>query len=165
MPSNHPRCRTSGPYWPAEAILDDNGREYRVKWIGIDPRTGHTYKPTWEPYKNVTKPLVNEWEATGRHCSSVMTHTSGEERTEDNSAAAYTGHCSKTPVVVQRDSLYLGTLALLLLIGCVYFTVAHMQGFIVFSSIRLMRLLFNYCPPCKTSAYLFAECLYEANQP
>jgi hypothetical protein len=163
MPSNHPRCRTSGTYWPAEAILDDNGRgKYLVEWIGIDPATGYPYKPTWEPYKNVTKQLVNEWcEERTKECAPASHATS----TSDKSAAGFTGHCSETPVVVQRDSLYPGTLALLLLIVCVYFTVAQMQGFIVYSSIRLMRLLSNYCPPCKTSAYLFAEFLCEANQP
>lgn len=34
-------------YWTAETILDEDRTRYRIKWEGIDPKTGRPYEPTW----------------------------------------------------------------------------------------------------------------------
>jgi hypothetical protein len=58
---------SSDELWAAESILDEkrSGRklQYLVEWKGIDPRTGDTYPPTWEPEKNCTPALVDEWKS------------------------------------------------------------------------------------------------------
>jgi hypothetical protein len=51
--------------WAAESILDEKrvGRklQYLIQWKGIDPSTGETYVPTWEPQENPTPDLVAAW--------------------------------------------------------------------------------------------------------
>jgi hypothetical protein len=53
--------------WEAESILEEKrvGRKlhYLVEWKGIDPQTGETYQPTWEPEINCTKALIHEWKS------------------------------------------------------------------------------------------------------
>jgi hypothetical protein len=66
-------------YWEAESILDEKrvGRklQYLIQWKGIDPTTGETYVPTWQPEENPTAALLAEWKQTksARNLTSAST--------------------------------------------------------------------------------------------
>ncbi|KAH6882896.1 hypothetical protein BKA58DRAFT_329969 [Alternaria rosae] len=56
---------TSDTLWAAECILDEHVvrgvRKYYIQWQGIDPKTGKTWEPTWEPEENANDLLVAHW--------------------------------------------------------------------------------------------------------
>ncbi|OCK79521.1 hypothetical protein K432DRAFT_393812 [Lepidopterella palustris CBS 459.81] len=51
----------SSQEYPAECILRENKKKYKIKWKGIDPTTGEPYKPTWELKAHANKELVVDW--------------------------------------------------------------------------------------------------------
>ncbi|KAI4672694.1 uncharacterized protein J4E78_001196 [Alternaria triticimaculans] len=55
----------SDTLWAAESILDERVvrgvRKYYIQWQGIDPKTGKTWEPTWEPEENANDLLVAHW--------------------------------------------------------------------------------------------------------
>ena len=65
----------SEKFWAARRILEDNGSRYLVEWEGIDPATGRSYKPTWEPHDFVTSALEAEWKEIVAARSTVTEHT------------------------------------------------------------------------------------------
>jgi hypothetical protein len=57
--------------WAATTILDERKRkkgvrtvgEYLVDWEGTDPETGKRWEPSWEPKKDCTNVLIQEWKS------------------------------------------------------------------------------------------------------
>lgn len=57
--------------WAAVTILDERQRkrgartigEYLVDWEGTDPETGRRWEPSWEPKRDCTDVLIQEWKS------------------------------------------------------------------------------------------------------
>ncbi|KAH7394827.1 hypothetical protein BKA66DRAFT_438626 [Pyrenochaeta sp. MPI-SDFR-AT-0127] len=69
------RSPASETFWAATGILEDNGTHYLVEWDGVDPATGSSYEPTWEPHDFVTPALEAEWKETKAAQSGTARYT------------------------------------------------------------------------------------------
>lgn len=47
--------------WQVIEIIAEKGNKYKVRWAGVDPKTGKAWDPDWVTKPNVTSDLVKEW--------------------------------------------------------------------------------------------------------
>lgn len=47
--------------WEVIEILDERPTKYKVKWAGLDPKTGKPWPPSWVLKHDCTDYLVREW--------------------------------------------------------------------------------------------------------
>ncbi|KAH8723287.1 hypothetical protein GQ44DRAFT_774117 [Phaeosphaeriaceae sp. PMI808] len=94
------RSPASETFWAATGILEDNGTHYLVEWDGVDPATGSSYEPTWEPHDFVTPALEAEWKETKAAQSRVQSYgeTSDRLQSSGESSEALTPIQGTTPV-------------------------------------------------------------------
>lgn len=50
-----------GSFFSAEEILQERPKKYLISWKGLDPATGDSWQPTWEPKSYANKVLVSDW--------------------------------------------------------------------------------------------------------
>lgn len=83
--SSDPEPAASEELWEAKSILDEKrvGRklQYLIQWKGVDPTTGETYAPTWEPEENPTQDLVAAWKQKKAERSVASASTVAESST------------------------------------------------------------------------------------
>lgn len=51
-------------WWEVIEILAEEGKRYRVRWAGKDPKTGKPWPLSWIPSSHCSSELVKEWEKT-----------------------------------------------------------------------------------------------------
>lgn len=60
-------------YYDAVGILEEG---YLIRWAGIDPETGETWKPSWVSKQDCSQDLVAEWTARrGSHVGAPVHET------------------------------------------------------------------------------------------
>lgn len=47
--------------WAVQEITAERGKLYKVKWAGVDPKTGKPWAQSWVPKHDCTDDLVVEW--------------------------------------------------------------------------------------------------------
>ncbi|CAK1356619.1 unnamed protein product [Cercospora beticola] len=47
--------------WAVEAIVDEDRRNYKLRWAGVNNATGEKWPDSWEPKKNVGMAVIREW--------------------------------------------------------------------------------------------------------
>lgn len=47
--------------WDVLEILAEKGKQYKVRWEGVDPKTKKPWPPSWVPKHDCTDALVREW--------------------------------------------------------------------------------------------------------
>ena len=58
--------------WLAKGILDENETQYLIEWEGVDPATGQSWTPDWQPKENASEALVVTWESLKRENRSTV---------------------------------------------------------------------------------------------
>ncbi|KAI5480960.1 hypothetical protein MNV49_006770 [Pseudohyphozyma bogoriensis] len=51
----------STPLQLTDAQLEETDQQYLIAWSGVDPKTGQSWSPTWEPKSHASKELVALW--------------------------------------------------------------------------------------------------------
>jgi len=58
--SNH--NSNPGTVWEVIEILEEDGKLYKVRWAGKDPKTGKPWPLDWIPSSHCSPELVKAWE-------------------------------------------------------------------------------------------------------
>ncbi|KAH9975414.1 hypothetical protein BGW80DRAFT_1169333, partial [Lactifluus volemus] len=48
--------------WQVVEVVAEEGKRYRVRWAGEDPKTGKPWPLAWVPSSYCSPDLVKEWE-------------------------------------------------------------------------------------------------------
>lgn len=94
--------------YKAKCILNESKTKYQIDWID-DPKTGESFKPTWEPKGNANKELVDDWKRRKRVEEEPKKKTpkpasTGAQRRRSSGAAASpaTSRKQKSPTLRRR---------------------------------------------------------------
>lgn len=58
-----PRSDDEDTLWAVHAITQESDTQYKVRWVGTDPRTGKPWPQGWVPKSDCTDHLVAKWDA------------------------------------------------------------------------------------------------------
>ncbi|KAI9441368.1 hypothetical protein H4582DRAFT_1810608 [Lactarius indigo] len=91
-------------WWEVVEIVAEDGKRYRVRWAGKDPKTGKPWPLSWVPNSHCSSELIKEWERKkGVYSSACATSTHSynelysKERVISRIFLITAGSCSSRP--------------------------------------------------------------------
>ncbi|KAH9050231.1 hypothetical protein EDB84DRAFT_1259699, partial [Lactarius hengduanensis] len=49
-------------WWEVVEIVAEDGKRYKVRWAGKDPKTGKPWPLSWVPNSHCSSELIKDWE-------------------------------------------------------------------------------------------------------
>jgi hypothetical protein len=83
-------------WWDVVEIVEEDGKRYRVRWAGKDPKTGKPWPLDWIPTSHCSLDLIRDWEkkkgASSYNCTTwtqFFLHTEQYSETEETGFACF----------------------------------------------------------------------------